>query len=35
MKEGAIIQTCKKILGDKIFLKICKRKKDRKFSVNE
>lgn len=35
MKEGAIIETCKKKVGDKTFLKIYKRKKDRKFSVNK
>lgn len=35
MKEGAIIETCKKRLGDKIFLKIYKRKKTENFrSIN-
>lgn len=31
MKEGDIIQTCKKRVGDKIFLKIYKRKKTENF----
>lgn len=35
MKEGAIMQTCKKKVGDKTFLKIYKRKKTENFrSIN-